>query len=292
MIALYGGWGSGKTSLMKDIQSNLKDCQPIFFEAWKHEKDNNIALSLLSALTVDLKETDGMEWTSLKELILIGADLFQSTLSSSKFSFGLPIEMFGVKAKVDVDLGKIQDKCKELQAKRYMSSYLDKEIAFKKVFEKIESKILKKAKKSKIVVFIDDLDRCEPDMVLDLLSAIKLFFTFGNNITFVCGIDKLAVKKAIETKYQSVVKSEEYLEKIFDYSFQIPETLNTEKLVDFYFKDIEVEWGGDSNSLTDIVCDFFTALEFKNPRHLKKVLNKYALLTKYKESETFPEEYE
>jgi tRNA A37 threonylcarbamoyladenosine biosynthesis protein TsaE len=48
MIALYGDWGSGKTTLMKDLIKDIdkERFKPIFFEAWRYEKDNNIAKSL------------------------------------------------------------------------------------------------------------------------------------------------------------------------------------------------------------------------------------------------------
>src|SRR4051812_45345449 len=53
MLVLYGDWGSGKTSLMKHIESKIDKgiYFPIFFQAWEHEKDENLPLSLCDALT-------------------------------------------------------------------------------------------------------------------------------------------------------------------------------------------------------------------------------------------------
>ena len=48
LIALYGEWGSGKSSIFKTLQNELdKDKYiPLIFQAWKYEKDSNLPLSL------------------------------------------------------------------------------------------------------------------------------------------------------------------------------------------------------------------------------------------------------
>lgn len=52
MFSLYGEWGSGKSSLMKYIEKELKaDFNTFFFEAWEYEKDENLAMSLLEYIT-------------------------------------------------------------------------------------------------------------------------------------------------------------------------------------------------------------------------------------------------
>ena len=52
LIALYGNWGSGKTSLIKYIQEKLEadKFKTIYFETWKYEKDDNLALSLIERI--------------------------------------------------------------------------------------------------------------------------------------------------------------------------------------------------------------------------------------------------
>src|SRR2546430_1532997 len=78
---------------------------------------------------------------------------------------------------------------------------------FKENFTKIENALLQEQEK-KILVFIDDLDRCEPENVLNLITALKLFFTYGEKTVFFAGMDKEAVNKAVQTKYHNVIKSE------------------------------------------------------------------------------------
>ncbi len=52
LLALYGDWGTGKTSLIKYLQEKLdnENFTTIYFETWKYEKDDNLALSLVDVI--------------------------------------------------------------------------------------------------------------------------------------------------------------------------------------------------------------------------------------------------
>ena len=287
MIALYGDWGSGKTSIMRDIEKNLKankKFHSVFFEVWKHEKDDNIALSLLNCLTNDIKEDEIVE-KSLNNAV----DLLKSFGSGISLNLAISDFLGGNKAEVKVSAKDMMDKYKELQAERYNKSFLTIQDKFKEQIAEIEVKLLEKnklnSKNGKIVVFLDDLDRCEPDVVLNLLASIKLFYTYGKRLIFVCGVDKTAVQNAVKTKYSNIIKSEEYLEKIFDASFNVPTVDSYEKILDSYFGNTII--GG--KSVKTELAKFFNAIGLDRPRHLKKILNKYAILVNFKRNEKLPE---
>ena len=131
-------------------------------------------------------------------------------------------------------------------------------------------------KTKKIVVFIDDLDRCETENILNLLSAIKLFFTLGDNIIFVCGLDKNAVQRALKVKYNNdEEKAEEYLNKIFSLSFSMPRNQDLQKFIHYHF---------GKEDCYKYIKRFLEYINFNNPRKLKKMLNKYYLLAKIKDN--------
>jgi hypothetical protein len=161
---------------------------------------------------------------------------------------------------------------------------------FKTEFIRFEDKITNGDNPKYNIVFIDDLDRCEPEQVLNLLSAIKLFFTYGMKTIFFCGIDKKAVEQAVKTKYGEIVKANEYLEKIFDISFSMPENDDLLKMISYYFDNTIYELGTDIEPINSRVSNFFQYLEFTNPRRVKKVLNKYQILRNIK-SLKLPDKY-
>jgi len=60
MAVLYGNWGSGKTTLIHSIEKQInKDFyKPVIFNAWRYEKDENLAYSLFDFLLDELKVDD------------------------------------------------------------------------------------------------------------------------------------------------------------------------------------------------------------------------------------------
>ena len=56
---------------------------------------------------------------------------------------------------------------------------------------------------SRIVVFVDDLDRCLPENALQVLESMKLFFDI-KGFVFVVGLDQRVIEQAVELRYQSI----------------------------------------------------------------------------------------
>lgn len=280
MFSLYGEWGSGKSSLMKYLEKELKaDFNTFFFEAWEFEKDENLAMSLLEFITSkNINITEEL----CSDILKYGGRILRGLGKSIK----LNIPLFPNGPGVELDPSAFVE---ELSKNEELTFYKALE-SFKTEFIRFEDKITNGEKPKYNIVFIDDLDRCEPEQVLNLLSAIKLFFTYGEKTIFFCGIDKKAVEQAVKTKYGEIVKANEYLEKIFDISFSMPEYDDLLKLISYYFDTTAYEIGSNIEPINSKVNEFFQYLEFTNPRRVKKVLNKYQILRNIK-SLSLPEKY-
>lgn len=265
MIVLYGNWGSGKTSLINSIkeQINKKNYKPVIFNAWRYEKDENLAYSLFEFLVDELHVTVKVQ----KKIRKVASILLKGSLKSIKV------------------IGNIVSEYEKYLDKVSLDKSLYKKIAkFEKEFNSILESTLKGNKL--LLVFVDDLDRCNPENVLDLLSSIKLFFTLGeesslnepkSRVIYFCGLDKDAVIKAADLKYRDKIKGEEFLEKIFDTSFYMPKNYDTE---------IFVEKSQLFEEHKSIISNFLNSIKFTNPRHLKKIFNKFQLISLIKENFT------
>lgn len=272
MFALYGEWGSGKSTLMKYLQDELSgDFNTFFFEAWEYEKDENLAMSLLEYITF---ESNSSSEEFYKDVLKFGGRILRGLGKSVK----LNIPLFPNGPGIDLDPSAFVEE----MTKAEEISFYEALKKFKLEFNRLEDFITKGDKPNYNIVFIDDLDRCEPEQVLNLMSAIKLFFTYGNKTIFFCGIDKSAVEAAVKTKYGEVVKSNEYLEKIFDISFSMPNEVNVQKLIDYYFDGQFYSVEGKSMPISKWIDDFFQSISFYNPRRIKKVLNKFQILRNFK----------
>jgi hypothetical protein len=201
VIGLYGGWGTGKTSLMRQIQAalNPNTTRSIWFDPWKHQFDEAPALSLLHTLV----DTFGIESEARKYLTIIGS-AFASIFLKQTTSLSLS----------DVDA----------IAKRYEDErFLIREarVRLSQYFETVISKA-KGGDNRRLIFFIDDLDRCMPRQVLDLLEAIKLYLNVTDCVYFL-GVDRSALERSIKHCYADLDLSEtSYLDKIVQLPFSIP----------------------------------------------------------------------
>ncbi|MFP9114147.1 P-loop NTPase fold protein [Flavobacterium sp. RHBU_3] len=281
MFALYGEWGSGKSTLMKYIEKKMgSDFNTCFFEAWKYEKDSNLILSLFEE--INTKNEKGKFFTKGRKFLV---KFFTGLAKALKFELSSPEIKIG-------DFIKTGGAKIEFDSEKIVENILNSDLSFREAlkefqedFIEMENELLKVSKKKFNIVLIDDLDRCEPNQILNLLSAVKLFFTYGKKTVFFCGIDKKAVEEAVRTKYGEVVKSNEYLEKIFDISFTMPINNNILPLITNCFGEKKYDFGEIYKNKEDKkklqvdyrINDFLSSLNFTNPRKVKKVLNKYMI---------------
>ena len=264
MFALYGNWGSGKSTLMKYMKRQFdasdNKFKTFYFDAWQYENGRDLSYSLLEFM-ID-KGLDKTEKVAT-ELLEAGRSVLMGFTKSASFS--IPGIRFTPKELID-----------ELQ-KESRKSFHRKIQKFKEEFRNLENRILSTDSEKYNIVFIDDLDRCEPDKVLDLLSEIKLFFNYGKRTVFFFGVDEKAVQMAIEQKYGETIKSSEYLEKVFDLNFYLREDLSTKKFINQHFPERIIENISLKASYRHHMYLFFKMIQLTNPRKLKKVVNAYVI---------------
>jgi KAP family P-loop domain len=94
-------------------------------------------------------------------------------------------------------------------------------------------------KPRKLVIFIDDLDRCEPPKAADIIEGINLFLD-SDRCVFVLGMDPNAVAASIENKYKDLFEKMRrenaavvspgrlFLDKIIQVPFNVPPTTQRE----------------------------------------------------------------
>ena len=88
------------------------------------------------------------------------------------------------------------------------------------------AELIKEASIKKLVIFVDELDRCNPATILDTLEAMRLFL-FNGNVSFVIGADERHVTYAIRSKFDDIEGinmdiGKEYQEKLIQYPIRIP----------------------------------------------------------------------
>lgn len=84
----------------------------------------------------------------------------------------------------------------------------------------------------RLVIFVDDLDRCSEDNVVQLLEAIKLYLQ-TRYCVFVLGMDSAAVRRAVQARLpgSSAENAQEYLEKLFQATVHVPISRDRKRFV-------------------------------------------------------------
>jgi hypothetical protein len=126
-----------------------------------------------------------------------------------------------------------------------------------------------------LAIFIDDLDRCRPEVVASILST-TLQWSVVENLFFVLAVDQNVLLDAIKRRspeIEQVVRDPLYaLEKYVQHSFSIPEL--TEEALPGYVTSLLEEYQDDiSRTITKNVRFLVSGLRIKTPRAVKRCLN-------------------
>ena len=192
-----------KSRIDKDVASNKT--KTLWFNAWRYEGREEAQSALIHAVLAKLAE-DKTLFEDAKETFKRLKD-GASVLKLAKF-----IGKTAITLTPDLD-GFID--CFREESERIAQTME----AFDKDFEDL----LKRAKIARIVVFIDDLDRCSSSKVIETFETIKLFLNTPQ-CTFVIGADALKIEQAVGEVYRvdDARRQKDYLEKIVQIPFTIP----------------------------------------------------------------------
>ena len=244
-IGVYGDWGSGKSSLMKMVKKSLdtdKNTLTVEFNGWLFEGYEDAKTALCGTILDEMHKHEKRFAKAKKKIKALLDKVDGGKLLSKGVKYGLDFLLTGgigsiteltltglvsaVKQKAgDVsedEIKKVVDALKVDDTKRAEIKNFRK--TFKEVFEE--------CKGDRLVVFIDELDRCTPDTVLDIFEAIRLFL-YVPGTTFIIGADERLVSYAVKTKYKDIPGhdidiSKEYLEKLVQYPVKIPQLNESE----------------------------------------------------------------
>jgi len=308
-VGLYGSWGSGKSWMIEGLKQDLekKNNLVVTFDAWKYRHENNLILPLMCAIEkevaeekeIETKKNDGNKyfnkflkwWDKRKEedIPLLG-------------SLGLIVANQFIASKCGIDLYEAEEKAKEkiLTAhQKYVDNIQNIEEEYKEFINQcLLIKNEKIEQKEKLVIFIDNLDRCLPDIVVNLLEDISTFLLVQDvPCLYVLAMDKDNVIKAINHRYPDF-DGKHYLEKIVQIALNMPipqkrQNVNSSYALYFFMKRYEKAKGldpkkdkstkGDSRdavykSLENTAKEVFDSGYLINPRRIERIVNKFVIL--------------
>ena len=229
VISLDGAWGSGKTFFVKQAKMLLDVfCDNSELNTEIVEKLGRIKLmnsTLNNEFLVTQKHTtiyfDAWENDKDSDPIL---SIIYATLKSEQVALNISKQK---------DVKKIISSIAECVTGRNITTFFDSlngkdlmaELKEADSIESLMRKFLDAAignQNDRLVVFIDELDRCKPTYAIALLERIKHFFT-DERVTFVFSINQNQLQHTVKSYYGYGMDASKYLEKCFDISIPLPE---------------------------------------------------------------------
>ncbi len=237
-IGVYGDWGSGKSSLVEMIlkdYENKEDYLCLKFNGWLFEDYEDAKNALLGSILDEINKKKGITTKAKNTIKKLFKNIDYIDLASKGLKHGADFLLTGgIGTIADLTIQNVLNKTKSLgitsdEVKKVLESTFKKEEVRKnlKEFQSDFEKLLKETKIKKLVVFIDELDRCNHDTILETLEAIRLFL-FIKGTSFIIGADERQVMYAVRKKFPEVKGNQmdigkEYLEKMIQYPIKIPQ---------------------------------------------------------------------
>ncbi|MBK6794654.1 MAG: TIR domain-containing protein [Anaerolineales bacterium] len=219
-IGIFGEWGTGKTSLMHLMQSYLntdKNVITVWFNAWRYEKEEHPIVPLLATIIRELQ----LNRTFTQSLNNQGRE-FLNALRAVAYGFSAK-STIKVPGLAEIEASFVAKEMVERAESLSNDPLLGRSLYYE-AFERLSA--INIGGKKKIVVFVDDLDRCFPDLAIKLLESIKLVLSQAGFV-FVIGVARTVIEGYLQHRYQKEYglenfEGEFYLDKIVQLPFHIP----------------------------------------------------------------------
>ena len=223
-IALQGNWGCGKTFFVKQLKmildafnsdksdldeekirrireifsdgESVNKYKAVYFDAWMHDDESDPLLSLLYAIIQD--EGIRLKNSCNSDLLDIAGEISKLLFNKNPFA--------------------IVKSIKDITGKNPLQE-VQKERSVYDLTEDFIGKLLSSA--NRLVLFIDELDRCKPTYAVQLLERVKHYFD-DDRIIVVYSVNTSQLTHTIRKCYGENFSAGAYLERFFSISVDIP----------------------------------------------------------------------
>ncbi|MEX0741766.1 MAG: P-loop NTPase fold protein, partial [Phycisphaeraceae bacterium] len=213
-IGLDGDWGSGKSSLLKMAAARL-DAEDkyvaVSFSPWMHEDYDDIKIALITSVLRALRDAAPVEAAprinaimrvvrELAKVARFGKGLIPMGVTAAAVSQGVDTAQAGALGTAAGQVAghaidaltkaETADVAEDLDRSMLVAEFRDQ---FRELMGELEAEV------AGVVVFIDDVDRCLPEAVVDTFEAIRLFSDIEGT-AFVIAAHRSMVEAAIELR--------------------------------------------------------------------------------------------
>ncbi len=279
-IALQGEWGSGKTSLMNLLRYNLCEIDnapyfPVWINTWQYSLMKTPSQAIISILEGIISQIGALnpnvqKWEESKKKI--GGLFKKMAVAGTKVAAGVVGidgevvgEVFsGGESSASSDIMQLKDEISKL----------------------IADALARDTTKQGFTFYIDDLDRIDPPVAVEILELLKNIFDLEKCV-FILAIDYDVVIKGLKPKFGELTDANErefrsFFDKIIQLPFSMPvASYNVDTFLVDALRKIEFFSESELNNpaLAEDLSEITRLSVGSNPRSLKRLTNTLALIS-------------
>lgn len=242
VFGLYGSWGEGKTSVINLLINKLKDSRDyliVNFDPWNFKDEEAILAAFYNKIEQSLSQ----------KFILSG---FKKTFMKYQNLISMGLSQTGIKI-----------------------NFSDSKESIEEIRQRIESYITQT--KKKIIIFIDDIDRLQPEETQFIFKLVRLHAKFQNTI-FLLALDPIVIQNYFKNDLNV---DSEFLEKIVQKPIPLPaiEQQDIQLFLDNHLEKLFEELAISKERREKLNKDFLLIYHaqirkfFKTLRRVKRYLN-------------------
>lgn len=244
-LSINGAWGSGKSFVLGLIEEKLSKKQEyiiIKYDAWENTFYSDPLIAILSCIL------DGLEdkLSKMRGYRKVAADFGKKKgkeivdkLSESGGKIGFIAKIIKEISEVIPDLKNVSlvTDTKDNQLAIF-KSYKSLLYEIKELLNKLTEKVFVSNEQTKLVILVDEIDRCLPDEQLKVLERLHHLFAVKNCAVIVT-MNQICVAETVKTIYG--IDGYEYLRKFFNFTFRLDISANEylKKLLEEYINSFE-----------------------------------------------------
>ena len=252
-VGVFGDWGSGKSSVMKMLEKSLQKNEQIatiYFNGWQFEGYDDAKTALIYSILLELAERKKLlpqikdqlkgliKKVNLLKVVNVGLQLATPVIANMLIAqTGTPVilvpsQPLNIPSETRDEL---LERAADIELDELLrSNPANQALLGARELRKDFSKLIAQTNLQAVVILVDDLDRCEPERLVETLEAIKLFLTVPH-VAFVIGADERIVRYAIAKRYETdevekdLVSAErktdlvtDYVEKLIQVPYYLP----------------------------------------------------------------------
>ena len=228
-IALNGNWGSGKTFFVKQVGMVLNA-----YNEWSSELSESEKESIRKAFSKNEKrdkDFSGFQpqvcvyydaWSAdndMDPILSLVYEILKDTGSGYTFNLDESLEdktLELINLITNRDVKGFIEKC---EGKKVLEVIAEQRDLHTLVNDFLASLLPEEG--NRLIVFIDELDRCKPVFAVQLLERIKHYFT-NDRVTFVFSVNMAELQHTVKCVYGVGFDAYSYLDRFFDLVFELP----------------------------------------------------------------------